>query len=186
MQDGINRFDGTDHQYTHAGPQGYHKMWDSILFDYSKYEVLRFLLSNLAFFLQEYKFDGFRFDAITSILYKHHGISYDFSGNYKEYFGTHIDMDGIVYLMLANDLIHRINPHAITIAEDVSGMPALCRTLDEGGIGFDYRLSMFIPDMWIKMLKEKKDEEWDLGHINHALTNRRWKEKCVAYCESHD
>eukprot|EP00349_Pseudokeronopsis_sp_Brazil_P000062 CAMPEP_0202956238 /NCGR_PEP_ID=MMETSP1396-20130829/757_1 /ASSEMBLY_ACC=CAM_ASM_000872 /TAXON_ID= /ORGANISM="Pseudokeronopsis sp., Strain Brazil" /LENGTH=156 /DNA_ID=CAMNT_0049673163 /DNA_START=428 /DNA_END=895 /DNA_ORIENTATION=- len=143
--DGISRFDGTDFQYCHAGPKGHHSQWDSMLFDYSKYEVLRFLLSNLAFYMEEYRFDGFRFDAITSILYHHHGIGVGFSGNYKEYFGVHVDVEGIVYLMLANDLIHQINPDAITIAEDVSGMPTLCRRVDEGGIGFDYRLSMYIP-----------------------------------------
>jgi 1,4-alpha-glucan branching enzyme len=118
-----------------------------MLFDYSKYEVLRFLLSNIAFFLEEYNFDGFRFDAVTSILYQHHGIGVSFSGNYKEYFGTHVDMDGQVYLMLANELAHEIYPDAITIAEDVSGMPTLCRKVEEGGLGFDYRLSMFLPDM---------------------------------------
>ena len=124
-----------------------------MLFNYSKYEVIRFLLSNLAFYLEEYKFDGFRFDAITSILYHHHGISMGFSGDYKEYFGTQVDTDGLNYLLLANDLIHEINPDAITIAEDVSGMPALCRKISEGGIGFDYRLSMYIPDMVIIIYK---------------------------------
>mmetsp|Transcript_22027 Transcript_22027/g.16408 ORF Transcript_22027/g.16408 Transcript_22027/m.16408 type:complete len:231 (+) Transcript_22027:886-1578(+) len=184
--DGISRFDGTDFQYCHAGAKGHHSQWDSMLFDYSKYEVLRFLLSNLAFYMEEYRFDGFRFDAITSILYHHHGIGVGFSGNYKEYFGVHVDVEGIVYLMLANDLIHQINPEAITIAEDVSGMPTLCRRVDEGGIGFDYRLSMYIPDMWIKILKELKDDDWNMGHITFSLTNRRWKEKCVGYAESHD
>lgn len=118
-----------------------------MLFDYSKYEVMRFLLSNIAFYMEEYQFDGYRFDAVTSMLYHHHGIGIGFSGDYKEYFGTHIDIDGVVYLMLANSLVHQILPHAITVAEDVSGMPTLCRKVEEGGIGFDYRLSMYIPDM---------------------------------------
>mmetsp|Transcript_6309 Transcript_6309/g.10704 ORF Transcript_6309/g.10704 Transcript_6309/m.10704 type:complete len:458 (-) Transcript_6309:108-1481(-) len=157
-----------------------------MLFDYSKYEVKRFLLSNLAWFLDEYKVDGFRFDAITSILYQHHGIGMSFSGDYHEYFGLHTDLDGITYLMLANALIREINPDAITIAEDVSGMPTLCRTLKDGGLGFDYRLSMFMPDMWIKNLNDTPDEEWNMGHISHSMTNRRWKEKVVGYAESHD
>lgn len=72
------------------------------------------------------------------------------------------------------------------MAEDVSGMPTLCRRVDEGGMGFDYRLSMFIPDLWIKLLKEHKDENWSMGHLAFSLQNRRYKEKCVAYCESHD
>jgi 1,4-alpha-glucan branching enzyme len=184
--DGINQFDGTDHCYSHAGAKGYHSQWDSMIFDYSKYEVKRFLLSNLAWFMEEYKFDGYRFDAVTSILYHHHGINYGFSGDYREYFGVQVDMDGVVFLMLANTVVHSIYPDAITIAEDVSGMPTLCRTIQEGGIGFDFRLNMFIPDMWIKLLKETSDEHWNMGHIAHSMTNRRWKEKAVGYAESHD
>jgi 1,4-alpha-glucan branching enzyme len=184
--DGIQRLDGTDSSYSHPGEKGYHTGWDSMLFDYEKYEVKRFLLSNLTWFLEEYNVDGFRFDAITSILYQHHGIGFGFTGNYNEYFGMQTDVDGITYLMLANTLIRQINPDAITIAEDVSGMPTLCRTVAEGGIGFDYRLNMFMPDMWIKLLKGTQDEDWCMGHITHSLTNRRWKEKVIGYCESHD
>ena len=184
--DGINRFDGTDHCYSHAGEKGHHKAWDSMIFDYSKYEVMRFLLSNLAWYITEYQIDGFRFDAVTSIMYQHHGVGVGFSGNYQEYFGYQVDLDGISYLMLANELIHTLLPDAMTVAEDVSGMPTLCRAISEGGIGFDYRLSMFLPDLWIKNLKELKDEEWNMGQLVHSMTNRRWKEKCVAYCESHD
>ena len=186
VNDGINRFDGTDHCYSHAGEKGYHSAWDSMIFDYSKYEVIRFLLSNLAWYLQEYMVDGFRFDAVTSMMYQHHGIGVGFSGGYHEYFGQQCDIDGIAYLMLANKLIKDLVPSSVTIAEDVSGMPTLGRTVEEGGIGFDYRLSMFLPDLWIKMLKETPDEEWKMGHITHSMTNRRWREKCVAYAESHD
>ena len=74
----------------------------------------------------------------------------------------------------------------ITVAEDVSGMPALCRPTSEGGGGFDYRLAMAVPDMWIKLLKEQRDEDWNIGNIVHTLTNRRWQESCIAYAESHD
>lgn len=183
--DGIHCFDGSDHCYSHSGPRGYHSGWDSMLFDYSKYEVKRFLLANLAWFLDEYNVDGFRFDAVTSILYQHHGIGVGFSGNYQEYFGLQTDLEGIVYLMLANYLIRTINPDAITIAEDVSGMPTLCRKICDGGFGFDYRLSMFMPDMWIKLMKTP-DEHWNMGHITHSLSDRRWKEKVVGYAESHD
>ena len=186
VMDGINKFDGTDHCYSHAGPRGYHSAWDSMVFDYSKYEVKRFLLSNLAWWLDEYHVDGFRFDAVTSILYHHHGIGKSFSGNINEYFGMDNDVDGIVYLMLANTLIKKIRPHAITIAEDVSGMPTLCRAIRDGGIGFDYRLSMFLPDMWINLLKNIPDEEWSMNEITRCMTDRREAEKTVAYSESHD
>eukprot|EP00741_Cyanophora_paradoxa_P021974 tig00021432_g21211.t1 len=184
--DGINSFDGTDHQYFHEGGRGRHDLWDSRLFNYGHWEVSRFLLSNLRWYLEEYKFDGFRFDGVTSMLYKHHGLAYAFSGGYHEYFGDNTDVESCVYLMLANDMVHELYPDAVTIAEDVSGMPTLCRPVQIGGMGFDYRLALAIPDMWIKLLKEYKDDHWDMGHIVHTLTNRRWREKTVGYCESHD
>ncbi|KAG0202320.1 alpha-1,4-glucan branching enzyme [Mortierella sp. GBA30] len=184
--DGLNNFDGSDHQYFHEGPKGRHELWDSRLFNYGNYETMRFLLSNLRFYMDQYGFDGFRFDGVTSMMYVHHGIGFGFSGNYHEYFGAGVDLEAIVYLMIANDMLHKIYPSCITIAEDVSGMPTLCRPVSEGGIGFDYRLSMAIPDMWIKLLKEKADDEWDMGNIVFTLTNRRYKEPSIAYCESHD
>ncbi|KAL9940923.1 hypothetical protein V8E36_000411 [Tilletia maclaganii] len=184
--DGLNMFDGTDHQYFHEGAKGRHELWDSRLFNYGSHEVLRFLLSNCRYWLEEYGFDGFRFDGVTSILYTHHGIGTGFSGGYHEYFGPSVDTAGVVYLMIANDMIHKLYPEAITVAEDVSGMPALCRPVNEGGVGFDYRLSMAVPDMWIKLLKEFQDEQWDFGNICFTLTNRRHLEKSIAYAESHD
>ncbi|EEB99604.1 hypothetical protein MPER_00686 [Moniliophthora perniciosa FA553] len=119
-------------------------------------------------------------------MYLHHGIGTGFSGGYHEYFGDTADTEAIVYLMLANDAMHKLYPNCITIAEDVSGMPLLCIPVDKGGVGFDYRLSMAVPDMWIKLLKHKSDDQWDIGNIIFTLTNRRHGEKSIAYCESHD
>ncbi|KAL7928701.1 hypothetical protein V8C35DRAFT_325739 [Trichoderma chlorosporum] len=184
--DGLNQFDGTDHQYFHSGGKGNHDLWDSRLFNYGHHEVMRFLLSNLRFWMDEYHFDGFRFDGVTSMLYVHHGNGTGFSGGYHEYFGPDVDEEAVVYLMLANEMLHSLYPECVTVAEDVSGMPALCLPLSLGGVGFDYRLAMAIPDMWIKILKEKKDEDWDLANICFTLTNRRHGEKTIAYCESHD
>ncbi|KIY50326.1 glycoside hydrolase family 13 protein [Fistulina hepatica ATCC 64428] len=184
--DGLNQFDGTDHLYFHGGGKGQHELWDSRLFNYGSYEVLRFLMSNLRFWMEEYQFDGFRFDGVTSMMYIHHGIGTGFSGGYHEYFGPSADQEAIVYLMLANDAMHELYSNVITIAEDVSGMPLLCQPVDVGGVGFDYRLAMAIPDMWIKLLKHKRDDEWEMGNIMHTLTNRRHGEKSIAYCESHD
>ncbi|KAI0335635.1 glycoside hydrolase [Cubamyces sp. BRFM 1775] len=184
--DGLNLFDGTDHLYFHEGARGRHELWDSRLFNYGHHEVLRFLMSNLRFWMEEYQFDGFRFDGVTSMMYHHHGIGAGFSGGYHEYFGPSADLEAIVYLMLANDALHTLYPGCLTIAEDVSGMPLLCVPVSKGGIGFDYRLSMAIPDMWIKLLKHKSDDEWDMGNIVHTLTNRRYGEKSIAYAESHD
>jgi len=136
--------------------------------------------------MDEYKFDGFRFDGVTSMMYRHHGLNFSFTGNYAEYFGLATDPEAVVYLMLVNNLVHDMFPNSITIGEDVSGMPTFCRPWQEGGVGFDYRLQMAIADKWIDVLKTKNDYEWDLGELVHTLTNRRYSEKCVAYAESHD
>jgi 1,4-alpha-glucan branching enzyme len=156
--DGLNMFDGSDYQYFHAGAKGRHELWDSRLFNYGNHENLRFLLSNLRYYMEVYKFDGFRFDGVTSMMYLHHGIGTGFSGGYHEYFGPSVDLEGVSYLMVANKMLHELYPEVITIAEDVSGMPALCMPVAYGGIGFDYRLAMAIPDMWIKLIKESTDE----------------------------
>ncbi|KAF2397296.1 1,4-alpha-glucan-branching enzyme [Trichodelitschia bisporula] len=184
--DGLNEFDGSDHQYFHEGVKGRHELWDSRLFNYGNHEVLRFLLSNLRFWMEEYQFDGFRFDGVTSMMYTHHGIGTGFSGGYHEYFGPNVDEEGVVYLMIANQLLHNLYPRVITVAEDVSGMPALCVALSLGGVGFDYRLAMAIPDLYIKWLKEKQDIDWDMGQLCFTLENRRDGEKTIAYAESHD
>lgn len=183
--DGLNMFDGTDSHYFHSGSRGYHWMWDSRLFNYGSWEVLRYLLSNARWWLEEYEFDGFRFDGVTSMMYTHHGLQVAFTGNYNEYFGFATDVDAVIYLMLVNDLIHGLYPEAVTIGEDVSGMPTFCLPTQDGGVGFDYRLHMAIADKWIEILK-LRDEDWRMGDIIHTLTNRRWAEKCVAYAESHD
>ncbi|CAJ0587268.1 unnamed protein product, partial [Mesorhabditis spiculigera] len=186
VEDGLNGWDGTDGGYFHSSARGFHNLWDSRLFDYTQIEVLRFLLSNLRWWIDEYGFDGFRFDGVTSMIYHSHGMNDDFAGGYPMYYGLNADTDSLVYLMLANDFLHKKYPNVITIAEEVSGMPALCRPVDEGGQGFDYRLAMAIPDTWIKLLKHTQDEDWDIANIVHTLENRRYKEGHVAYAESHD
>ena len=183
--EGLSRFDGTLYQYFHDGDRGLHQLWDSRCFDYGKYQVLHFLLSNCRFWLDEYRFDGFRFDGITSMLYLHHGANKAFI-TYDDYFGTDVDEDALTYLALANRLIHNLQPDAITIAEDVSGMPGLAASPKNGGYGFDYRFAMGIPDYWIKLIKEVPDENWPMGHLWHELTNRRADEKTISYAESHD
>ncbi|KAJ6742441.1 14-ALPHA-GLUCAN-BRANCHING ENZYME, partial [Salix viminalis] len=183
--DGLNMFDGTDSHYFHSGSRGHHWLWDSRLFNYGSWEVLRYLLSNARWWLDEYKFDGFRFDGVTSMMYTHHGLQMTFTGNYNEYFGYATDIDAVVYLMVVNDMIRGLFPEAISIGEDVSGMPTFCIPVQDGGVGFDYRLHMAVADKWIELL-QKKDEDWRMGDIVHTLTNRRWLEKCVSYAESHD
>ncbi|CAH8446935.1 unnamed protein product [Schistosoma margrebowiei] len=184
--DGLNQFDGTNACYFHDLGRGTHELWDSRLFNYTELEVLRFLMSNLRWWIEEYGFDGFRFDGVMSMLYHHHGLMTNFSGHYGEYFGLSVDTESFTYLMLANHFLHEKYPFIITIAEEVSGMPTLCRPVSEGGGGFDYRLAMAIPDKWIELLKKYKDEDWNMSNLVHTLTNRRYGEPNIAYAECHD
>ena len=183
--EGLSHFDGTPHLYFHDGPRGLHTAWDSRCFDYGKPQVCHFLLSNCRYWLDEFKLDGFRFDGITSMLYTHHGLGTAFT-SYDDYFNDDVDEDALTYLSLANRVIHSIRPDAITIAEDISGMPGLALPISEGGWGFDYRFAMGVPDYWIKMLKDTRDDDWHMGGLWHELTNRRQEEKTISYAESHD
>lgn len=183
--EGINMFDGTTWQFFHDGPKGDHPAWGTKCFDYGKTGVLHFLLSDLKFWMTEYHFDGFRFDGVTSMLYHDHGLGTDFNTNDK-YFSFNTHTEAITYLQLANELIHQVNPAAITIAEDMSGMPGMCLPISDGGIGFDYRLAMGLPDMWVRTVKEKKDEFWDIFKMWCEMCMRRPGEGTVAYVESHD
>ncbi len=183
--EGLNMLDGEEGLYCYAGEKGNHPHWKSKIFDYSKPEVQRFLLSNIRYWMEEFHFDGFRFDGVTSMLYSHHGYIDEF-GSYDCYFGDAVQQEAISYLTLANDLIHSLKPDAVTIAEEVSGMPGVAIPVQDGGIGFDYRMAMAIPDFWIKLLKDQTDEQWNLEEMWHTMTDRLWNVKTIAYCESHD
>ena len=183
--EGLNMQDGSDDQYFLPGKRGIHSAWGTRVFDYGKPEVLHFLLSNLKYWAEEFHFDGFRFDGVTSMLYEHHGLGISFT-NYSQYFSLETNVDARVYLMLANKLIHEVNKKAVTVAEDMSGMPGICLPLESAGFGFDYRLAMGVPDTWIKLIKESRIENWDLGYLWYELTASRPKEKSIGYAESHD
>ncbi len=184
-EEGLSKFDGTLYQYFYKGARGTHKLWDSRTFDYGKPQVAHFLLSNLRYWLDEFHVDGFRFDGVTSMLYTHHGMDKAFT-SYDDYFSEATDMDALAYLVMAAALTHGLRPDALMIAEDMSGMPGLAAPQVDGGIGFDYRLSMGVPDLWIKLLKEQKDEDWDLAGLLYDLTAHRPEEKVISYVESHD
>ena len=183
--EGLANFAGDPNQYFYPGARREHPAWDSLCFDYGKNEVIHFLLSNCKYWLEEYSFDGFRFDGVTSMLYFSHGLGEAFV-NYADYYNGHQDDNAICYLTLANDLIHQVKVNAITIAEDVSGMPGIAAKIEDGGYGFDYRMAMNIPDYWIRTIKDKIDEDWKPSGIFWEVTNRRKNEKTISYAESHD
>ncbi len=183
--EGLAKYDGSLYQFFHTGIKREHIAWDSLCFNYGKNEVIHYLLSNIQFWLKEYQFDGFRFDGVTSMLYYDHGLNKNFT-DYSMYFDGQQDEDAICYLGLANTLIHEINPSAISIAEEMSGYPGVAADTEDGGLGFDYRMAMGTPDYWIKIIKEKADENWNVEEIYYELTNKRIEEKTIGYAESHD
>ena len=184
LAEGINEFDGTVGQFFHEGDRGTHSAWDSKLFNYGKHEVIHFLLSCVKFWMEEYHFDGFRFDGVTSMLYHDHGLGTAFD-DYQKYFSLNTDVEAVTYLQFANELIKELRPDSLSVAEDMSGMPGMCLPVADGGIGFDYRLAMGMPDFWVRTLK-KKDEDWDMQALFHELSTSRYLEKRIGYVESHD
>ena len=185
VNEGLGEFDGPFTQYFHKGKRRIHRAWDSLCFDYGNEKVVRYLLSNCRYWMEEFRFDGFRFDGITSMIYYDHGLEKNFT-TYDEYFNGQQDEDALTYLLLANKMIHQINPEAVTIAEEMSGYPGIAAPVESKGVGFDFRMSMGVPDYWIKLVKEVYDEKWDMGGLFHELTQHRAEEKTISYCESHD
>ena len=185
VNEGLGLFDGSPGQYFHTGDRRYHVAWDSLCFDYGKDNVIHFLMSNCRYWLEEYRFDGFRFDGITSMIYYDHGLGKNFTA-YNDYFDGNEDEDALIYLFLANKMIHSFRPDAVTVAEEMSGMPGMAAPTGKKGYGFDYRLSMGVPDFWIKLIKETMDENWDTGSLMYELTQHRPEERIISYCESHD
>ena len=185
LNEGLGLLDGSPGLYFHEGDRRYHVAWDSLCFNYGNNKVLHFLLSNCRYWLEEYNFDGYRFDGITSMIYYDHGLGKNFV-SYEEYYNGNQDEDALTYLYLANKLIHNFKPGAVTIAEEMSGMPGIAARTDIMGYGFDFRLSMGVPDYWIKLVKDTFDEAWDMGALMHELTQHRPEERVISYCESHD
>lgn len=185
VKEGLSLFDGSDSLYFFSGEKGHHPVWDSRCFNYGKIETLQFLLSNLKYWLDEFHFDGFRFDGVTSMCYWNHGIGVDYM-SYDQYFDENVDEDALIYLQLANTLIKQVNPNAFSIAEDVSGMPGLAFPIEQGGVGFDFRMSMGIADYWGKTIKEVPDENWNVGEMFFRMTDKRNEERTISYAESHD
>lgn len=179
--EGLSMFDGTDDIFF----RGNHPAWGTKVFDYSKPFTLKYLLSNVRYYIEEFCFDGLRFDGVTSMLYTHFGLGVAFD-DYSKYFSPATDTDAINYLQLATMTAKSANENAILIAEDMSAMPGMCLPVKDGGIGFDYRLALGEPDLWIKLIKDYRDEDWNMNKIYWELATRRPMEKNVGYAECHD
>ena len=185
LSEGLGEFDGQDGYLFKTGQNALHPAWDSLVYDYENQATVSYLLSNARYWIEEYGIDGFRVDGVTSILYNDHGIGHTgFTDN--DYLGSNLNQSGLLYLVLLCKLAHELRPDFILIAEDVSGLPGLARPALLGGVGFDYRLQMGLPDFFESVAKDVMDDGISPSRIWHALVSRRFDERHIGYVESHD
>ena len=137
---GLAFFDGT-HLYEHADPrQGYHPDWNSYIFNYGRKEVQSFLISNALFWLDSYHIDGFRVDAVASMLYL------DYARKQGEWipnqYGGRENIEAINFLRRLNEQVYKSLPEAQTIAEESTSWPMVSRPNYLGGLGFGLKWDM--------------------------------------------
>ncbi|KAH9622869.1 hypothetical protein KSS87_007872 [Heliosperma pusillum] len=183
---GLSLFDGTNDCYFHTGKRGHHKYWGTRIFKYGDVDVLQFLLSNLTWWIEQYHIDGFQFHSIPSMIYTHNGFA-TFTGDLEEYCNQYVDRDALMYLILANDILHALHPNIITIAEDATLYPGLCEPSSQGGLGFDYYVNLAAPEMWLSLLENVPDNEWSMSKIVTTLMgNKAYTNKMLLYAENHN
>ncbi len=180
-EQGIARYDASAYFFADKDNQ-----WGTLSFDYGKEMTRRFLLSNCRWWMEEFHVDGFRFDAVGNMIYRDHGFGDDFSHVGRCFYtadgSNRVDEDGVLYLELANTLIHELKPQSLTVAEEFSGMPGMTSPTRDAGLGFDYRFAMGIPDFWGKFIKEGRP----IGTLWHEMTNHRRYERTISYVACHD
>ncbi|KAH7428429.1 hypothetical protein KP509_09G001300 [Ceratopteris richardii] len=181
---GLAAFDGGNDCYFHPGKRGHHKYWGTRMYNYNSYEVLRFLLSNLKWWVNEYHVDGFNFHSLASMLYTHNGFEKR-TGGYDYFCNQYVDQDAQNYLILANEMLHTLNPNIITIAEDTTFYPGLCQPINKGGLGFDYAVSTQPAEMWAWLIRYGSDQHWIISQIVDTLTRQKSFGKMIAFTESH-
>ncbi|KAG8075748.1 hypothetical protein GUJ93_ZPchr0006g43795 [Zizania palustris] len=180
---GLSLFDGSNDCYFHTGKRGHHKYWGTRMFKYDDVDVLHFLFSNLNWWVTEYHIDGFQFHSLSSMLYTHNGFS-TFTGAMEEYCNQYVDKDALIYLILANEMLHELHPDIITIAEDATFYPGLCEPTTQGGLGFDYWVNLSIPEMWLWHLENVPGQEWSMNKIMKVLISKNCN--MLSYVENHN
>ncbi|CAL5392773.1 unnamed protein product [Camellia sinensis] len=183
---GLSLFDGSNDCYFHTGKRGYHKFWGTRMFKYGDIDVLHFLLSNLNWWVVEYQIDGFQFHSLASMIYTHNGFA-SFTGDMEEYCNQYVDKDALIYLILANEILHALHPSIITIAEDATLYPGLSEPTSLGGLGFDYFVNLSASEMWSSLLENVPDSDWSMSKIVSTLVgNRHSADKMLLYAENHN
>ncbi|XP_058788144.1 1,4-alpha-glucan-branching enzyme 3, chloroplastic/amyloplastic [Vicia villosa] len=183
---GLSLFDGSNDCYFHSGKRGQHKFWGTRMFKYGDVDVLHFLLSNLNWWIEEYQIDGFQFHSLSSMIYTHNGFA-SFTGDLEEYSNQYVDKDALLYLIMANEILHVLHPNIITIAEDATYYPGLCEPTSQGGLGFDYYVNLSAPEMWSTFLETVPDHEWSMTKIVNTLVSKKENaNKMLLYAENHN
>ena len=162
---GLYRFDGS-HLYEHADPrQGFHPDWNSYIFNFGRFEVRNFLLSNALYWFREFHIDGIRVDAVASMLYL------DYSRNEGEWvpniYGGRENLEAIDFLRALNASIYAEFPDVQTIAEESTSYPMISRPVDMGGLGFGMKWMMG----WMNdTLEYFKRDPIHRSHHHNAIT----------------
>ncbi len=149
---GLATFDGT-HLYEHEDPKkGFHPDWKSAIFNYGRYEVVSFLISNALFWLDRYHVDGLRVDAVASMLYL------DYSRDEGQWipnrYGGNENLEAVEFLKEFNETVYREFPDTITIAEESTSWPGVSRPTYTGGLGFGQKWMMGWMHDTLKYFKE--------------------------------
>ncbi|KAI8557559.1 hypothetical protein RHMOL_Rhmol04G0020000 [Rhododendron molle] len=183
---GLSLFDGSNDCFFHTGKRGHHKFWGTRMFKYGDVDVLHFLLSNLNWWVVEYHIDGLQFHSLASMIYTHNGFA-SLSGDMEEYCNQYVDKDALMYLILANEILHALHPKIITIAEDATLYPGLCEPTSQGGLGFDYFVNLSASEMWSSLLGNVPDCDWNMSKIVSTLIgNKHSADKMLLYAENHN
>jgi 1,4-alpha-glucan branching enzyme len=134
---GLARFDGTDCFEWFEPYKAENNQWDTLNFDYSKPEVISFLISNAIYWQKMFHIDGLRVDAVAYMLYL------DFTGkDIKNYQGGRENLDAINFLRKLNEIVFRYFPNSIMVAEESTAWPLVTAPTDTGGLGFNYKWNM--------------------------------------------
>lgn len=135
----LEKFDGEALYESSDECKAHHPHWGTLIFDYSKPQVVLFLIASAMSWLETYHIDGLRVDAVASMLYLDYGRQDSFVPNI---YGGKENLEAIEFLKHLNSMIYRKFEGAMMIAEESTAWPKVSYSTDEGGLGFGFKWNM--------------------------------------------